>query len=52
MVGGQQSVSSQTDEILEYDPDNEAFIQRSERMGTSRYAHAVIFVDDSVVNCS
>ena len=55
MVGGRCSTQctpdGERDEILEFDPDKEEWIVRSEKMAVQRRFQAALLVGDNVVEC-
>ena len=55
IVGGRRSELSDphenTQDILEWLPEEETFVKRDERLKTSRYLHAAVMVEDDIVDC-
>ena len=47
IVGGRDS-----DGIYEFDPENEEFIERPEKLNSSRRDSTAVFVKDNILNCS
>ena len=47
IVGG-----SYSDAIYEFDPENEQWIERPQRLSSQRRDTSNVFVKDSIVNCS
>ena len=52
MAVGGDTRNSRTDAILQYDPDDESWIVREERLGRTKGNVAALMVADDEVNCS